>query len=371
MQPPSKAAKAPASSDLPATSVSKPESRKSRRKIHFDFKSPPPQNSLPIPKYNFDDCCVNKMAVLCKTPFDETRYSRSYALHLRNIQPCYEQKLRVLSWNLLMKGREKRLNPSHPAYNASELWCNRVKMIAAAIDLIKPAIIGCQELYENAQENYNQEEELYAYIGSSYEKYSIKSTDGEHNTIFLRRNTFKVIHATTYQCVDKAIGVVIVIFRDQKLVIINTHFSMDPNFRETQAHLVKTIVKDHLVDKELVIFLVDGNLFPNNPSNVSTKAGWDGPYIERIIKGDGLLEDAYDKSLFGHLGSLGTYTNDQYNVEPFKGKGTPGVRLDRIFVSRKIEVFCHAIDPFTSEGKPSSDHQAVIADLFISPLKTT
>ncbi|MFN4175034.1 MAG: hypothetical protein ACK4HV_08040, partial [Parachlamydiaceae bacterium] len=95
------------------------------------------------------------------------------------------------------------------------------------------------------------------------------------------------------------------------------------------------------------------------------------PYIERIIKGDGLLEDAYDKSLFGHLGSLGTYTNDQYNVEPFKGKGTPGVRLDRIFVSRKIEVFCHAIDPFTSEGKPSSDHQAVIADLFISPLKTT
>lgn len=366
MHPPPKAAKPAATSNI-FEPLAKNESRKSKRKIHFDFKSPPPQPSLPIPKIEFDDCCLPKLTSICTSPFDETRYPTNYVRHLRALQPLYEQKLRVVTWNLLMKGREKRLNPAHPAYNASQLWSQRVKVIAAAIDRIKPAILGCQELYENELEKYNQEEELYAYIGDAYEKYSVKSADGEHNTIFLRRNAFKVIHASTHQCVDKAIGVVIVIYREQKLVIINTHFSINPDARESQALLVNTIVKEHLIDKELVVFLVDGNLLPNNPYNVSTKAGWDGPYIERIIKDNGRMEDAFDKSLFGNVGSLGTYTNDQYNVEPFRGRGTPSVRLDRIFVSRKIEVFAHAIDPFTSEGKPSSDHQAVIADLYIPP----
>lgn len=369
MQPPPRTANPPTQGNpygpLAPPSALPKQGKKSKRKLYFEFKSEPPLKPLPVPKLEFDDCCVPKLASVCTSKLDETRYSKNRVQYLLKLQPHYEHKIRVVTWNLLMKGWEKRLNPTHPAYDPSQLWINRVQLIAAAIDRVKPAIIGCQELYENEAEKYNQEDDLYNYIGIAYERYSVKSPDGEHNTIFLKRDVFKVIHAHTYQCVDKAIGEVIAVFREQKLVIINTHFSIDPNARETQARFVASKIREHHKDKDLVIFLVDGNLLPNNPFNVISKAGWDGPYIESILKEDNLIEDAFNKSLFGNVGSSGTYTNDQYNVEPFKGRGTAGARLDRIFVSRKIEVFSHAIDPFISGGKPSSDHQAVIADLHI------
>ena len=349
----------------PPTAAPKQVKKAKKKRAHFEFESKPPQKPIPFPKLEFDECCLPRLSSVCTVKLDETRYSKNRVQYLLKVQPHYENKVRVATWNLLMKDREKRLNPSHPAYDASQLWDNRVKLIAAAIDRIKPDILGCQELYESVEGKYNQEDDLYNYIGIAYERYSEKSPDGEHNTIFLKRDVFKVIHTHTYQCVDKAIGLIIVIFRNQKMVILNTHFSIEPNARETQARLVASIIKEHSLDKDLIIFLVDGNFLPNDPYNVSTKAGWDGPYIESIVKTDHKVEDAYNKTLFGNVGSLGSYTNDHLNADPFRGPGTPGVRLDKIFVSPKIEVFSHAIVRFISGGKPSSDHQAVIADLYI------
>lgn len=336
---------------------------KSRDKKALEYSTPPPDKPLPIPKIEFPQCEVAKLPSYFASAIDMTRYSPSYFEELKKEQTHYSDSLRVMTWNVLMKEREARLNRDHPSFDATQLWAYRVPRIAAAINLIMPDILGCQELYEGA--DYNQESDLYRFIGTQYIRYSVKSNvDGEHNTLFLKRDKFKIIHVKSYHIVGKTVVTMVVIYRQKKMVIINTHFSFEPGPREEQARFIATLVTKEFRDKEFVLFMVDGNFFPNNPSNVLTKAGWDGPRILQILR-SASIEDAYDKSLFGTFGSEGTYTNDEHNADPFKGRGTPGVRLDRIFVSQKVKVLAHVIEPFLTEGKPPSDHQAVVAHVYI------
>lgn len=363
MQAPHRAKPAASNIYTPLSSAAATPKQSKRKKDRFTFSSEPPTKPLTTPQIEFEKCVVSEMATVCTRKLDETRYPLLRSRYLLSIQPLYDRKIRVLSWNVLLKKPwENNANPSHPAYDPSKLWCNRVKHIAAAINLLQPDIIGCQELYEG--KDFNQEDDLYAYIGLGYERYSTKAPDGEHNTIFLKRKTFTVIHTHTFVCAEKTFGFVVAYYKDKKIKILNGHLSFEVNARETQARFLASRFKEEFKEDDHAIVTLDTNFTPNNPFNAQTPAGWDGPYTESLLLEGRTLEDAYSKSLFGNIGSLGTYTNDELNIEPFNGLGTPGVRLDRIYV-KKLEVFVHAIEPFMVKKKPASDHQAVIVDVLI------
>lgn len=258
-----------------------------------------------------------------------------------------DNKIRLVTYNMLFNVYDHNLDEENR-------WPNRLPRIVELINEMKPDIICTQELYPSQVQEITQLMSEFDFFDGS------KDPDGESYGIFYRKDRFELLSSKmTYplsmiQLKD--------LKTDKIFSVFNTHMPLSNiGKREMNAHAIVNITK--AASQEMaVIFTGDLNTFParldlNLPF-------YDGDHIHRILT-RGPLKNSQEQSLLGHFGPIGTFTNKDPDIHPFQGTGTPGIVLDYIYVTNKVNVLTHATEKGTVEGHYPSDHMPVLIDFLI------
>lgn len=268
-------------------------------------------------------------------------------------------KMRIVTYNLLCDDREEKSEEINK-------WHNRIPRIVELLSEMQPDIICVQEQYQR------QLDVLLPLLGDEYSFYGSPRSDGEVNGIIYRNDRFQLIEGsvttippkyhrktntlTMTQLKDVKTG--------QSFAVFNIHLCFSSNnqrgFEAEQIIKQMTEVAQHMP----VMLAGDLNLFPFHLEN--SFPYFDGQHVHRILTKSGLLKDSQEIALLGHVGPLSTFTClPDGDGTPFKGLGTPGVMLDRLYVSQGIEVLIHAVQPGTVDGCFPSDHMPVFVDFIV------
>jgi endonuclease/exonuclease/phosphatase family metal-dependent hydrolase len=269
-----------------------------------------------------------------------------------------DQKIRYVSYNVLFNIRDDNLDKENR-------WPSRLPRVVELIKEMNPDIIGVQELYTSQFKDIQP-------LLNEYEFFASECENGEQNGIFYRRDRFDVLkseveYMTTTPNVPSSAILTKLQLKDLKtdrtIAVFNTHLSFSKaNKRDFQARFITARVEE--IAKEMPVLVSgDMNLFPNR-MDLEKLPFYDGDYIHRILT-DGVLRDSWECSLLGHLGSISTFTNDPEDVRPFKGLGTPGVILDRIYITKDINVLIHATQVGQVDGHFPSDHMPILIDFVL------
>ena len=265
------------------------------------------------------------------------------------------KKIRVVTYNMLFDLFDSNLAPINR-------WPARLPRIVELIDEMNPDVIGTQELQPN------QVQDLVPLLEPTYEFISVNSSTGDQDGIFVKKRRFHILkEELVFSESDPVTPVITIVELEDKktnasVAIANSHFSFgNIENRGLEAHLVAK--KVHSLAKHIpVIFMGDLNTFPNRPDN--SFPFYDGDYVNDILTKN-TLQDSINVSLVGHVGPIGTFTNNPPSILPFEGTGTPGVFLDHIYVSKGITVLIHAVQPGTVDGHFPSDHMPVVIDCVV------
>lgn len=260
-----------------------------------------------------------------------------------------EQKIRLVTYNMLFNLYDHDLDEENR-------WPNRLPRIVDLIAEMRPDIINTQELYPS------QVAELLEAIKNDFDFFpGQKDEDGESYGIFYRKNRFELLESqinyplSMVQLKDR--------ITDKIIYVFNTHMPLSNiEKREKNARQIAEIIEP-FAQECAVIFTGDLNTFPAM-LGLDTLPFYDGDYIHRILS-QGALKNAQSISLLGHFGPLSTFTNDETDVHPFQGTGTPGIVLDYIYVSNKLTVLAHGTEPGTVDGHFPSDHMPVLIDFIV------
>ena len=223
-----------------------------------------------------------------------------------------------------------------------------------------PDIMGTQELEPD------QVADLLPLIDDRYTFISINTDTGEQDGIFFKKSRFHLHKEEIFEMSPTTTPLTMVQLEDRKtgkyVAILNAHFSFSYiEKRTSQARYVAKKVES-LVEHIPVIFMGDLNTFPNRLDKGFP--AFDGDYVAKILTKKS-LKDSLDASVLGHVGPIGTFTNNYPGIIPFEGTGTPGVFLDHIYVTSGITVLLHAVQPATVDGHFPSDHMPVVIDCVV------
>lgn len=270
-----------------------------------------------------------------------------------------QNKVRLVSYNMLFNIKDNTLDEVNR-------WPNRLPRIVELLTEMQPDIIGMQELH------LDQVQDLSGQIGNIYSFYSKLTPDGEINGIYYRKDRFELIEANFWNFEDNPEALnqgllTMVKLRDRLtnkvFAVFNTHLGFfDVDQRERQA----LALAEHLeiyAQRSPVFLTGDMNTFPAR-LDLEKLPFYDGDYIHKIFT-RGCLKDSKDTSLLGHAGPLSTFTNTPGCGAPFQGDGTPGVFLDRIYLSPGTKVLMHAVQPCRVDGHYPSDHMPVLIDFIV------
>lgn len=285
----------------------------------------------------------------------EKKYTTNQYKEITELLNKKDQRVRIVSYNILKEKNDGR-------YGKNNFWKLRFPRIVELILEMEPDILSVQELSDS------QLNDIRPSLEPHYEFYGHpRTTDKEINGFFYRKNRFTVL---THQIdeIKHDIGsinhIVTLILNDRvtnkKFAVLTIHLPFfNPDKREFQIRSLLTLAKPFL--KEMpVIVMGDLNLFPNRLD--LTLPFHDGDYIHRLFSNEG-FKDAIDTAVLGHLGPIATYTNAPHTGHiPFRGQGTPGVYLDRIYVSEQVQVLIHAVQAGTVDDFYPSDHMPVLID---------
>lgn len=283
----------------------------------------------------------------------EQKYTHSQFQQIKQVLQCKENKLRVVSYNMLTADNDER-------QDVENRWENRLPRLLLALREMDADVIGSQEL------SLCQLEELNTHLNSLYAFFGKKGPRGEYNGIFYKKQRLEPLSEKIWD-MEGQNTLTAITFRDkqtqEKFTVFNTHLSFaDPDAREAEARFVAE--KAHAyAEKMPVIVTGDFNTFANRP-DLTNLPFYDGDYITHILTKKSLY-DARERSLLGHVGPIATFTNVPPEKEPFKGTGTPGVFLDHIFVSDEVTVLLHGTYASQIEGHFPSDHLPLIIDLLL------
>ncbi|MBS0637690.1 MAG: endonuclease/exonuclease/phosphatase family protein [Verrucomicrobia bacterium] len=205
-------------------------------------------------------------------------------------------------------------------------------------------------------------------LDSTYEFISVDSSKDDQDGIFVKKSRFHILKdELVFSESDAETPVITIVELNDKetgtsFAVANSHFSFSKVAkRGHEAALVAKKV-DALAKRMPVFFMGDLNTFPNRPD--MSFPFYDGDYVNDILTKK-TLQDSIDVSLVGHVGPIGTFTNNPPAILPFEGTGTPGVILDHIYVSKDITVLLHAVQPGTVDGHFPSDHMPVVIDCVV------
>lgn len=285
----------------------------------------------------------------CVENLPAAKFSKNQFHEISNALERKQEKIRLVTYNMLFNLHEDRLDEENR-------WVNRLPRIVNLIEEIEPDIISTQELYPA------QVQDIVSLLESDFSFFSgQRDEDGESYGIFYRTNRFELISSqmnyplSSLKLKDMKTGKVICVF--------NTHMSFSNiEKRESSAHQIVDAI-DRVAKDTPVILTGDLNTFPGR-LDLKDLPFYDGDYIHRILS-KGALKNSSELALLGHFGPISTFTNKEDNVKPFQGTGTPGIILDYIYVSNKITVLTHAVEPSTVDGHFPSDHMPVLIDFLI------
>jgi len=289
-----------------------------------------------------------------------TKYSINQYAEIASALQHKPECLRLATYNVLYNRYDHTLEDINR-------WPQRLPRIVELLNEMRPDILGVQELYSD------QLEDLLKYVGETYAFFSCPYEEGELNGIFYRKDRFKLIDSHVWYMTSPPNAPIsdtltMVQLKDlqtgKSIAVFNTHFTFSKiDKRELQARFIAEHIQS-FAQKMPYVLTGDLNTFPNR-LELGNLPFYDGDYLHRqLIRGG--LTDAKDLSILGHLGPISTFTNgSQDDPRAFHGTGTPGIFLDRIYVSPGIQVLIHAVQSGTVEGHYPSDHMPIFIDLYL------
>lgn len=297
---------------------------------------------------------IEESEVLERLP--EHKYSKNQFSQIAAALKHKEERLRIVSFNMLANDADHKREEINR-------WPQRLLRIVEIIEEIAPDVIGAQELYQT------QLEELFPYISPTFGFYGEPRQDGELNGVFYRKSRFELVKGRVWDIPQTGpIGnnLTMLQLRDlltgQLFAIFNIHLAFGANEREEEVRFIIQQILP-IAQRMPVMLTGDLNTFPNR-LDLERLPFYDGDYIHRLLTKN-IFKDSSEVSLLGHLGPISTFTNAPGDGIPFQGKGTPGVLLDRIYVSKGMMVLIHAVQSGKVNGHFPSDHMPVIIDILI------
>jgi len=288
------------------------------------------------------------------------KYNRVQWRKIQKANLLKEEKIRIVSYNMLfnLEHKETKLPEKFQ-------WKNRLPRIVEYIEFAKPDIIGSQELY------YSQVTDLMKFLSKDYSYYGVGREDGktkgEIEAIFYNKHRFTLLEAKTVSitsCSDKQNVITFCKFEDlktgKKFIMLNVHLNFnDPSVKLLEAKFIQKTIQN-IKENIPIILTGDFNVFP---ARLDLGLPFhDGDYIVQILT-SGKMYDSKDRTIVGHLGPISSTNFNSETRENFTGSGTPGVILDRIFVTSNVYVWMHGIDPAKVNGDYGSDHLPVVTDV--------
>ncbi len=259
-----------------------------------------------------------------------------------------DEKIRLVTYNMLFDLYDHDLEEVNR-------WPQRMPRVVELVRSMQADIVNTQELYPSQFEDLSAALEEFTFFAGQ------KVSGGESYGIFYRTDRFELISEevnyplATVQLKDIKTG--------KEVYVYNTHMPFsNMEQRETNARLIAEVLEPLAQDNALV-FTGDLNTFPGM-LEMDKFPFYDGDYIQRILS-QGSLKNSQSVSLLGHFGPLSTFTNTGTETSPFQGTGTPGVFLDHVFVSPKVQVLTHGVECGTVEGHYPSDHMPVVVDFLV------
>lgn len=284
------------------------------------------------------------------------RYSKNQFMEISSLLNRKEECIRVVTYNILFNLYDHNLDHENR-------WPQRLSRVVELIEEMRPDVWGVQELFQS------QLNDLLPYIEETYAFYAKPCISGELNGIFYRKERFKVLdsqvmYMSTTPEVPNSETLTMLQLEDIKtgkcFAVFNTHLSFSKiEKREFQTRFIAKKL-EMFAQKMPVILMGDMNTFPHR-LDLNRLPFYDGDRVQQILTSKS-LKDAREVSHLGHLGPFGTFTNASDDGIPFKGTGTPGIFLDHIYVSNKVDVLMHAVQPGTVNGHFPSDHLPVLMD---------
>ncbi|MEX0939608.1 MAG: endonuclease/exonuclease/phosphatase family protein [Pirellulales bacterium] len=263
------------------------------------------------------------------------------------------EPLRVMTFNI-------RYNNPGDGENA---WPHRKQHAASMIRFHKADVVGLQEALQDQLDDLAAELPQFAWCGVGRDD---GKRAGEFSAIGYRTERLELLDSSTFwysptpdepsrawgeghfriatwaHLRDKATG--------RALYVFNTHFGFaDEHRRNAPRLLLERIAK--VADDTPVVLTGDFNMTPGSDQYEVITQSSDQP--------GGLgLRDAMLISQTPHHGPTSTWSG-------FEKPGTPGRRIDFIFVSPGIEALRHGVLPDTFDGKFPSDHMPVLAEVAV------
>ncbi len=260
--------------------------------------------------------------------------------------------LRVMSFNI-------RYNNPRDSANA---WPNRKDMAASMIRFHHADLAGLQEALKGQIDDLVERLPEYGWFGVGRDD---AKEEGEFSAIFYRRDRFELLEESTFWLSeepevigskgwDAAITRIVTWgkLRDRStgkvFFYFNTHFDhRGVRAREESASLLLTKTKE-IAGTTPVIVTGDFNSSESSePYRILTESA-----------GRESLQDARYLSVHGHHGPTGTMSS-------FRVAGTPGRKIDHIFVKNGVRVLQHGVLSDTWDGRFPSDHLPVLAEVVI------
>lgn len=279
-----------------------------------------------------------------------------------------DERLRVMSFNMLFNLYDSDLEPV-------DRWETRKARVAEYIQWAHPDVIGSQELQSD------QLNDLCALIGGEYASYGVGADDGiragDIPAIFYRSDRLELLKGQTFYFSETPEVIsknpfggkntfTACHFRDkqtnQEFVVLNTHLAFG-NIERRFYEACK--LRDFLLNNKIQLpLLITGDFNTFAFRQELDLPFYDGDKIVRIIE-NGCVLDSFKCAALGHFGPISSTNFCSEKKKPFSSEGEPGIILDHIFVSERIQVLSHGIDAAKVDGHFPSDHFPVIIDAII------
>ncbi len=283
------------------------------------------------------------------------KYSTNQIKEIRRALERSNEKIRVISYNMLFDRNDDKLAPENrfPA---------RFPRLIEMVESMQPDVLCIQEL------QFHQVEKFMQNMGNTYGFY-YDGKNGDQDGVLYRKDRFTFLGGRTWDIPHKVVGIPLTMVHlldkvsGKTSYVFNVHLPFFlPDARERVAKAVAKTIRPY-AETNAVILAGDMNTFANRP-DIKTLPCYDGDRIERILKRGGVTNSRV-KSLLGHVGPISTFTNRLGKSEGFEGMGTPGVFLDHIFVSKSVLVLVHGVEPALVDGHFASDHMPLIVDIIV------
>lgn len=306
------------------------------------------------------------------------KYSSSHFKEIKTALEQINQRIRVVTFNVLFSLNDHHLDPKHH-------WQSRKTRVFEAIDHMNPDILSIQEPLDH------QVTELKNFL-IDYDYFGSKDNASMNHGIFYKKDRFECIEASAFHLESdqdefkhvttnpkwqskrkELVHLKLMDKTNMKIIhVFNAHLSFfHPDWREMEAHIIHQLASD-ILDKDqkvlnyepAAILMGDWNTFSNKP-DFKDLPSYDGDRTLHILQG-GRFKDTAKHALLGHIGALSTFTNNPSaaKVKPFEGTGNPGIILDHILCSHKVTPLLHAVNPIQIDGDYPSDHMPVVLDFF-------